>query len=267
MVLPLVLACAVCGAAERALPANGDAVAFEGRKRAMLDARAAGFAETTGSGVRLTELRLEPGAAAAVTESLLVSGDVPILRRTIGAARPEVVLGDVELRASYALKHEVGTHLALDAGAKLPTAPIDPNVTPDLQPGCSSVVPFAGVTWFRSGALLSGALSATLLMPVSVKDAPHPGDSARASAMLQLQPTSLFATRLGVYARYDSTAELDGAALPRSGGGSVHVAPEIVLAPARDLVVSFGAAFPLVQAMRAYRATSPVLLASVGWDF
>lgn len=55
--------------------------------------------------------------------------------------------------------------------------------------------------------------------------------------------------------------------MPRSGGGAVYVAPELVLSPASDLVVSFGAAFPLVQAMRAYRATSPVLLASVGFDF
>jgi hypothetical protein len=47
----------------------------------------------------------------------------------------------------------------------------------------------------------------------------------------------------------------------------VGVAPEIVIMPAQDVVVSAGASFPVVQEMRGYRATAPVVLASVGVDF
>jgi hypothetical protein len=283
------LACAVCGASERALPANGSEVAFEDRKRATLDLRAAAFRTTTGPEVDVAELRAEPGAEAAVTDRLMLGGSSPVLYRTTntdvlfaerrgaGAIGPspvtrEAMLGDVELRATYTAFRAIGRHLSLDGGVKLPTAPVERDaagrlLAPDLQPGCSSVVPFVGATYLWSGSLASAWTSVSLLMPYSVRSAAHAGDSARASATLQLQPTRVLATRLGVFARYDSTAELEGEAVPRSGGGSVHVAPEIVLSPAEDLVVSFGAAFPLVQGMRAYRSTSPVLLASVGLDF
>jgi hypothetical protein len=281
------LACAICGASERALPANGNEVAFEGRKRVTLEARAAAFRTTTGPQVDVTELRAEPGAEAAVDDRLMVGGSVPILRRTTntdvlfagraGAIGPspvtrEAMLGDVELRATYSAFRAIGRHLSLDGGVKLPTAPLERDaagrlLAPDLQPGCSSVVPFVGATYLWSGSLVSAWTNVSLLMPFAVRSAAHAGDSARASATLQLQPTRAIATRLGVFARYDSTAELDGEAVPRSGGGAVHVAPEIVLSPAEDLVISFGAAFPLVQGMRAYRSTSPVLLASVGLDF
>ena len=40
-----ILACAVCGAGERTLPANGNELAFAGRLRATVDARAAAFKE------------------------------------------------------------------------------------------------------------------------------------------------------------------------------------------------------------------------------
>jgi hypothetical protein len=282
MSLPLLLACAVCGASERALPANGSEVAFEGRKRATLDVRAAAFATTTGPDVRVTELRAEAGAAAAVDPRLLVSVTLPVLRRAIttdvralpdrSARRDETILGDAEVHATYSAYKTIGRHATLDAGLKAPTAPLDHDsagrlLTPDLQPGCSSVVPSLGATYLVSGALVSTWLTASLLMPVSVRDAAHAGDSARASFTLQLQPTQAFATRLGVFARFDGTGELDGTTVARSGGGAVHIAPEIVLSPLRDLVLTFGAAFPAIQAMRAYRSSSPVVLASLGLDF
>jgi hypothetical protein len=272
--LVLLALCAVCGSAERALPANGAETAFDGRKRVTLDMRAAAFATTVApaDGIRVVELRAEPGAAATIAERTMIGADVPVLHRSVDTQK-ETILGDVELRVTHTLTRSIGRHLSLDGGIKLPTAPIDHDrqgrvLTPDLQPGCSSLVPFLGATYMWSGSLVSAWTSASLLLPVSVREnAPHPGDSVRGSATVQLQPTAAFATRLGAHARYDSTGEIDGAAVPRSGGAAVYVAPEIVLAPVSDLVLSFGAAFPIVQAMRAYRATSPVLLASVGLDF
>jgi len=257
----MLFACAVCGAAEQALPANGAEVAFDGRKRATLDVRAASF-RTKDTGRSLSEVRVEPAAAVAVTSATMLGVGVPIVHRTL------TTLGDVELRVDQTLTRSVGSHVSFDGGVKLPTAPADPSLPPDLQPGCSSVVPFVGVTAAWSASLFSWWTSLSVLMPFAVTtSAPHPGDSARASGTLQIQPSRFFATRLGAFARWDSTGEVDGAAVPQSGGGSVHVSPQIVLAPVSDLVISFGAAFPVVQAMRAYRSTSPVLLASAGFDF
>lgn len=45
------------------------------------------------------------------------------------------------------------------------------------------------------------------------------------------------------------------------------VAPEILVSPTQDVVLGIGAAFPMIQEMRGYRATAAVLLASVGVDF
>ena len=51
----IVLACAVCGAAEQTLPTNGTEVPFEGRKRATVELRAASF-ETTDRALRVVNV-------------------------------------------------------------------------------------------------------------------------------------------------------------------------------------------------------------------
>lgn len=280
-------ACAVCGAAERALPTNGAEVPFEGRRRATFDGRAAAFATRAEYAVHVTELRAEAGAGVAVSPSTMIGVDIPVLRRVVTSEQPRpqilrpassdrvdhVILGDVELRLSHvAWRNADGRRLTLVASAKGPTAPIehDPTgapVAPDLQPGCGSIVPSAAATYAWMGSLVSFWTTASFLFPVSVREGPHPGDSLRASGTLQLQPTDVLATRFGAHARYDTTAELDGAVVSRSGGASTHVSTEIVYSPTMDVVIAVGAAFPVVQGMRAYRSTSPVALASVGVDF
>lgn len=281
---PFVLACAVCGAGERTLPSNGAEVAFAGRKRATLELRAAAF-ETTDRALRVVELRAEPGLAMAVGPSTIVAADVPVLRRSLAlVAGPASVtsrthassLGDVELRAAHTAWRSapglVTERLTISAGVKLPTAPLERDpagalVHPDLQPGCGSIVPLVSMSYAWTSSLWSAWTSASLLFPVEVRAGSHPGDSLRTSFTMQLQPAPVLATRLGVHGRLDSTGELDGEPVKRSGGASVFVAPELVASPTQDLVVSVGAAFPVVQAMRGYRATAPVLLASVGVDF
>ena len=291
--LPFVLACAVCGAGEKTLPSNGAEVAFAGRKRATLELRAASF-ETTDHVLRVVELRAEPGLAMAVGASTIVAADVPVLRRSlaleqrvpVGPLAPPAPaadrtshttsLGDVELRATHtAWKSEpavVTERLTIAAGVKLPTAPLEHDpagvlVHPDLQPGCGSIVPLVAISYAWTSSLWSAWTGASLLFPVEVRAGSHPGDSLRASFTLQLQPARVLATRLGVHGRLDSTGELDGEPVRRSGGASVFAAPELVASPTQDVVVSIGAAFPIIQEMRGYRATSPVLLASVGVDF
>ena len=296
----IVLACAVCGAAEQTLPTNGTEVPFEGRKRATVELRAASF-ETTDRALRVVELRAQPGMAMAITPATIIGAEVPLLRRTLSLAAPQasgtapgamqlppretadgagsvskMMLGDVELRASHTAYRSapapVMRRLTISAGLKLPAAPLerDPSgqlVHPDLQPGCGSLVPIVGLSHAWTTSLWSLSTGVSVLFPIAVRDGSHSGDSFRASTTLQLQPTRILATRLGVFGRLDGTGELDGEVVRRSGGASVYAAPEVVLMPAQDLVLSAGASFPVVQGMRGYHATAPILLASVGVDF
>lgn len=281
VVTSLILACAVCGAAERNLPENGNEVAFAGRKRATLQLRAATF-ETTTRDLHVTELRAQPGFAMAVLPTTLLGVEIPLLHRTLAlqtrapAPQAKPTMGDVEVRASHtAWKTGIGSsaqRFVIGAGVKLPTAPLElaPNgkeVHPDLQPGCGSVVPVIEATYAWSSSLWSAWTSASLVFPVSVREGAHPGDSLRGSFTMQIQPTRVFATRIGVHGRYDTTGEAYGGVVKDSGGASLHVAPEMVISPVTDVVIGVGASFPIVQAMRGYRTTSPVLLASVGVDF
>jgi hypothetical protein len=282
----IVLACAVCGAAEQTLPTNGNEVPFAGRKRATVELRAASFETTDDAAPRLrvVELRAQPGVAVAATKDTIVGAEVPLLRRTLSLddrqataeSASAMSVGDVELRASHTAWRSapatVMRRLTLSAGLKLPTAPLerDPSgqlVTPDLQPGCGAIVPILGISHAWSSSLWSLQTGVSFLFPISVRDGAHPGDSLRGSVTLQVQPARILAMRFGAVGRYDGTGELEGEVVKRSGGASVYAAPELVLMPTQDLVISAGASFPLVQEMRAYRATAPILLASVGLDF
>lgn len=291
--ISLVLACAVCGAAEKTLPTNGQEVPFEGRRRATLELRAAAFA-TSDRTLAVTEVRAQPGLATALGRDTLLGAEVPLLRRTLVLDEPAIAppdgrlgapaatsssftsLGDVELRATHTAWRSAPSTLArrltVAAGVKLPTAPLelDPagrEVHPDLQPGCGSVVPLVALSHAWTSSIWSATAGASLLFPVSVRAGSHPGDSLRASVTLQLQPSRALATRLGVHGRLDGTGEMNDEVVRRSGGASVHLAPELVVSPTMDVVVGVGASFPVVQEMRGYRSTTPVLLASVGVDF
>ena len=181
-------ACAVCGAADKTLAARGEEVPFAGRVRATLDGRAAAFAARHAP-LRVVELRLVPGAAIALDEDVLLSAELPLLRRSLvseGAAprltADRLMLGDFEARASYVGYRTRAHRLSFHGSAKAPTAPIDRDpsggfVPTDLQPGCGSIVPAVGATYTVTGPLLTLWTSASFLMPVSVRGGPH-GDFA-----------------------------------------------------------------------------------------
>lgn len=271
-------ACAVCGAADKTLPVRGEEIAFAGRVRATLDGRAAGFAARHVP-LRIVEMRLVPGAAVAINEEVLLAADVPVLRRTLETERDtgpvasdRVVVGDAEARASYLAWRSPTRRLSFFGGAKAPTAPLERDATgtpvpTDLQPGCGSIVPMVGATYTITGSLLSMWASSSLLLPVSVRSGPHPGDSLRASVTAQIQPHKSFAMRTALNGRLDAAGDIGGQVDPRSGGASIFVAPELVTSPIEDLVVSVGAAFPLVQETRGHRVTAPIALVGIGWDF
>ena len=78
----LVFACAVCGVAEKTLPANGAEAPFDGRRRATVELRGASFA-TSDRSLRVVELRAQPGLAVAIGRDTLVGAEEPLLRRTL----------------------------------------------------------------------------------------------------------------------------------------------------------------------------------------
>lgn len=270
---PVANACAVCGAAERALPTSGAEVPFAGRKRITVDGRAAAFA-TRDARLAVTEMRVEAAGAIAVGGGdTMLSADVPVLRRDVRGTAPRVGLGDVELRATHtAWRNARGQRLTLGGGLKLPTAPLEHDtsgvpVPPDLQPGCGAVMPFVAVTYAAMGSLLSAWTTVSFYLPAAGRDGPHPGASLRGSGMLQVQPFDLVAARLGAHGRWDGRGDDGNEVIRSSGGGAAHASAEIVLAPVKDIVITAGVALPVVQEMRAYRATSPVAMLGIGVDF
>jgi hypothetical protein len=116
--------------------------------------------------------------------------------------------------------------------------------------------------------MLSGQVSGAIYLPFSVRTAPHPGDSVRASAWLQIQPVRFIATRFGARTRVEATGEITpGAADPNSGGFVGYATTDILVSPTTDLVLALGAAFPMVQAWIGLHRESAIASAQVAYDF
>lgn len=274
-------ACAVCqsGApAAAALPAKG----ARGAVTIALDARAGSAAVAT---FRVDERRLELlGSYDFASPRIGIDAGVPLLWRTVsegaggsaggaGAAvrsSAEVVsLGDVETRIRYLAYRHHETWLSLFAGVKWPTAPVglDGSGAPlpsALQPGCSAIAPLAGasVTWDLDGWVITGV--GQLLLPFSVREAPHPGDSVRLAATAERGLASWFATRASVSLRLETGGTLSAEKPdPNSGGAVLYVTTEAVFRPAARFSGTIGASFPAVQGWFGQRRESPVIGATV----
>jgi len=262
--------CAVCGAADPTLPVAGAESAFKGRLRMTSDARAASFRSLVDQTV-IDERRLELWPSWAPVSDFLISAGVPIVWRTIGP-QSDVVLGDVELRATAVLWERMRKRIAVFGGFRGPSAPLQKDANgkllpTDLQPGCGSIVTIAGAYFSIARGLWSATATASVFLPTPVRDGPHPGTSFRIGAIGQFQPSKWFGVRLGAHARYDTSGAIGGQNDPQSGGAIVYVVPEIIVSPVTDLVFSAGASFPALQDLRGYRVASPVALVSASYDF
>lgn len=210
---------------------------------------------------------------------LLVSVAVPVLYRTLQdgpTVASSFVPGDVEARAYAVLSRNVGAtsrQLALVGGVRGPTAPIQLDargaaLPAELQPGCGALVPYLGLAYAVGGRWITGEASATLTMPFSIRDGPHAGDSLRAAAWMQIEPTSLVGTRFGMRVQLDSTGELSqGVTNLNSGGFIGYVTTDAIASPWMDVVVSVGAAFPLVQALMGEHRESTIASVQLAYDF
>ena len=272
------VACAVCAAEDPTIDAPGLERAFAHRLRLGAEALAGSVSEAAADGRLLTvsDLRFAVNAQLAASKDLLLSATLPVLDRALfdgGASARSWVLGDAEARVTNVAWRGgglVAQSLTLSLGVKLPTAPEERDLRgaplPDeLQPGCGSVVPYAGAAYSARRGALSGQASALVYLPFSVRDGPHAGDSLRLTAFTQVQATMAVATRFGVKVRIDGTGELaPGIADLNSGGLAGYVTSDLLLRPTPDLVISFGGAFPVVQAFLGTHRETAIANVQVG---
>jgi hypothetical protein len=275
-------ACAVCATADPTLSSTESEGSFRNRLQTSLDLReGSAFA----GGVLVVDRRLELSGTYAPTPSSLLTVAVPALARDVSALAPtgasdvtRTSLGDVELRfrtvRARTLSGGARQRYGVLAALKLPTAPLEsdgegallPSV---LQPGCSSIVPAAGLDYAIAHGAWSATGSVSLWLPIPVRTAaPHAGDSLRAGARVQWQPLTVLAVRAGPSVRVDTAGELAGGGTdPNSGGIIAYAAGELVASVATDFVVQVGALYPALQLLRGDHHEGPVATATLSYDF
>ncbi len=263
------------------MTASGAEQPFLHRLRVDVEALVGGVGEAAPDGrwLSLDDRRLSVTTAYAPSRDVLVSLVVPVLDRTLfdGAKHATTLtLGDVDLRVydvAWRRDERTRRRFAFLAGVRAPSAPVERDargapLPVDLEPGCSSIVPYVGVAYVAERGALSMQLSAVVALPFSVRDAPHAGDSFRTSAWLQTQPARSFAARFGVRTRLDSTGEIaPGNPDLDSGGFAGYVTSDLVFSPAEDVVVSVGAAFPVIQAWLGEHRETAIGSAQLAYDF
>ena len=280
-VSPMALACAVCAAADPTINAPGAEQPFQRRLRISLELMSGNVREGTPDAriLSLTDQRVAATVSYAPVRDVLLSLVVPVLHRDLsGAGEQQTIwtLGDLDLRAYGVAWRDVSSwrrSFGLFGGLKTPTAPLENDsrgipLPAELQPGCSSLVPYLGASYSLGRGIWSGQLSAALYLPFSVRSAPHPGYSMRAVSWLQMQPVHALATRVGLTARADASGELSpGVADLNSGGVIGYVTTDVLVSPTADLVLSLGALFPAAQALLGEHREGTILSARVGYDF
>jgi hypothetical protein len=271
-------ACAVCATADPTLSPTDTERPFRNRLQTVLDLRE-GSVEA--AGVHVADRRLELATTYAPTADALLTLVVPVLSREISAVgasdESRTSLGDVELRLrtvrARTLAGGARQRWGVLALVKLPTAPVESDgsgaiLSSVLQPGCSSIVPAAGLDYSIGRGAWSGYASVSLWLPISVRTAPHAGDSLRAGVRAQWQPLHVLAVRAGPSARLDTSGELSsGAPDPSSGGLVAYAAAELVASLATDFVVEVGGLYPALQVLRGDHHEGPIATATLAYDF
>lgn len=269
---PRAHACAVCATADPTIAASGEEQPFRGRLRVSADAR---IGHVDAGAMSLDDRRVEIATTWAPLRAFELTFATPYLFRTVTDASlrsfDHATLGDVELRAKLLAYESRGAfgrrRFGLIGALKLPTAPTELDaagvpLSSVLQPGCGSIAPTLGAYYTASRAAWSEYASVSLFLPFSVRTAPHAGDSARASALIQYQTQNAsgprFAGRAGVFTRLDASGELaPGVDDPNSGGFVGYVTTELAVSPISDLVVTVGAFFPSSKRSAARTTKAP----------
>ncbi len=271
-------ACAVCSNGSPALRADpssseGEATHF----RLSLDTK---IGRVRSGSAWLDDRRLELDFAVQPTRDVELSVAAPLLHRTVHerglAPESALVAGDLELRGTFTLYRATGRVpqlFALTGGTKLPSAPNERDslgrpLPSALQPGCNAITPTLGVAYALSSGVWGVSASASFLMPIAVRKAPHAAESVRTTFSVSLDPTRWLTARSGLATRYEPSGELyPGISDPRSGGFVGSLVEELAVRPIPSL--TFGAAIyaPVLQALHGDQRVGPTLAADVAATF
>lgn len=222
------------------------------------------------------DVRMEASLTVAATRDVSIAVAVPLLWRTItsgDAVRNAASIGDIDARVAYSTVRDGGEGLVLTLGLRAPTAPtqfdaLGRALSSELQPGCGAVTPYIGAMHVKRVGEWTLRYGGSIVLPFSVRDAPHPGDSIRGSATAQRRLLKQLAVRAGVSARLDLTGEMrKGVDDPNSGGLVGYATVGVSASPMPSVSMAIDTFVPAIQVLRGNHRESTVFALSVGYAF
>jgi hypothetical protein len=272
-------ACAACSIGDPTLTVMGNAQTFEGRLRVALELqhRTDAVGREGIDRLELSEQRAAASVAWAPLRWLMLSASVPVLRRVLNevslAETTVFNLGDAEVRARGVVYQDTDlqpTHiLAIAAGVKLPTAPIDDNaINPDFEPGSGSWDPLGGITYSLFVDDWSLYLSELGYLATESRAGWTLGSSWRGTHTVQYQLVRELAFRLGLNTRWERRIELaDGTKERDSGGFILFTVPGVLYSPVMDLVLSLDVHVPTLNLLKGTHEEGPMFALGAAYDF
>ena len=260
-------ACATCACGDPTLTSMGAVVPFANRVRAALSAhyRTDSVGRPGVDELRLREARLELSLAYAPTAWFMASVSAPLLWRDVqyaSLARDRSAgLGDAELMTKFAVYRDrpfaAERTLALLAGARLPTAPVErdrsgASLPIEAQPGTGAWWGIVGASYAQRSGEWSSYLSALAYLPTAGRAGLEPGFSLRSTLAGQYQPWTFAAFRIGFDARVDGRAFERGVRERDSGGFVGFVSPAVLWSPRADWTLQGMVQVPLINALNGY---------------
>ena len=275
-------ACATCGCGDPTLTSLGTGKPFAGRLRGALQLshRTDAIGQARVNRIELSEQRLDASLAYAPLSFWFVGVTLPVVRKQVSYVNLEqhtrLSLGDIELRNKFFVYQDRDfspRHLgAVEAGLKLPTAPLERDAQGDLLPlevqtGTGSFDPILGASYALFLSPWSGYLSATGSYPTKGIEGARASPSLRSTLAAQYQPVNLLALRLGIDTRLDGKARQHDGPEPDSGGFIAYLAPALLLSPLTDLIFTLAVQVPTLNALRGYHDEGPIYSLSATLDF
>jgi hypothetical protein len=274
-------ACATCGCGDPTLTSLGTEKPFAGRLRGALQIshRTDAIGQARVNRIELSEQRFDASIAWAPLDFWFVGVTVPAVRRRVTYVNQEqhtrFGLGDIELRNKFFVYQDRAfspRHLgAIEAGLKLPTAPLARDAQGDLLPlevqtGTGSFDPILGASYALFLLPWSSYSSVTGSYPTQGVEGSRASPSLRSTLAAQYQPVDLLALRLGVDTRLDGKAKQQGEPEPDSGGFILYLAPAVLLSPVTDLVLTLTVQVPVLNALDGYHDEGAIYSLSTTLD-
>lgn len=229
--------------------------------------------------LEIEERRLDLGAAWALNDRALVAVMAPLIQREVRFANlsqaQSQAVGDVEALVRVVAWRDrpfAPTHtVALTGGLRLPTSPVvrDAQGAPlsfAAQPGQGAWTPTLGAAWMLASAPWALFTNAQVYLPGRGHQGAQGGRALNATVAAQHQPFETLAFQLGVDARWEARASLDGAVDPSSGGAVAFVAPGAIWSPMPTLQIYAIPRVPVFNALNGAQDEGFSVSLGVAWS-